>query len=187
MMRTTAMSTWSAALAPAPAVMLPTPRRWVAVPPAQRGRAMAALLPGVLLALAMSACSVFMPKFQTPHFTVVGIQLGRSDLFQQHLLVRLHVENPNDRDLPVQGLDYQLTISGEQVAQGASEASFVVPALGSADFNMTVTANLAAALVRLFGHGSSGPIEYRLTGRVHLAAGLVRSVPFEEKGTFQLH
>ncbi|HTY50666.1 MAG TPA: LEA type 2 family protein [Steroidobacteraceae bacterium] len=140
-----------------------------------------------LLLAAASACSVFVPRFQTPRLSVVGIQLGRSDLFQQHLRVRMHVENPNDRDLPVQGLDYQLMLAGEQVAAGESEASFVVPAHGSADFNMTATANLASALVRLFGHGSSGPIEYRLAGRVHLAAGLVRSIPFEEKGTFQLH
>jgi len=141
----------------------------------------------LLLAAGLTACSVFLPKFQTPRLSVVGIQLGRSDLFQQHLQVRMHVENPNDRELPVQGIDYRLLISGEQVAEGVSEASFVVPARGSADFDMAVSANLAAALVRMLGRGSSGPIEYRLTGRVHLAAGLVRSVPFEEKGTFQLH
>jgi LEA14-like dessication related protein len=153
-----------------------------------RGRVPLPAASVVLAACAvLAACSMFLPRFQTPRLSVLSIQLGHSDLFRQHLQVRMHVENPNDRELPVQGLTYTLEVAGEQVAEGASEASFVVPARGSADFDMGVTANLAAVLVHVFGHGSSGPIEYRITGRVHLAAGLVRSVPFEEKGTFQLH
>ena len=186
-MRRTGSGTGSAGALPARSAVSQASRaRPVLLPVRGMQSAMLPVLCTLLLT-GLAGCSIFMPKFQTPHLSVVGIQLGRSDLFQQHLQVRMHVENPNDRELPVEGLNYQLMISGEQVAEGASEASFVVPARGSADFDMTVTANLAAALVRMFGHGSSGSIEYRLTGRVHLAAGFVRSVPFEEKGTLQLH
>ena len=137
--------------------------------------------------LALSGCAVLWPHWQTPTLAVVGIQIGHSDLLQQHLQVRMSVHNPNDRELPVQGLSYTLEVSGEEVAHGESGASFLVPALGDAEFDMNVTANAAAALLRMFVRGNAAPIEYRIRGKVQLSAGLLRSVPFDQHGELQLH
>lgn len=137
--------------------------------------------------LAVLAGCVFFEHWQTPTLTVVGIQLGRSDLWQQHLQVRMSVHNPNDRELPVQGLDYSLEINGEECAHGNSGASFVVPARGDAEFDMLVTANAAAALLRMFAHGNADPVQYRIRGKVQLSSGLLRSVAFDQHGELQLH
>ena len=124
--------------------------------------------------------------WQTPTLAVVNIQLGHSDLWQQHLQVRMSVHNPNDRELPVEGLSYSLEVNGEECAHGESGASFVVPALGDAEFDMNVTANAAAALLRMFARGNA-PVEYRIHGKVQLASGLLRSVPFDQHGELPLH
>ena len=140
----------------------------------------------VSLAVSMAGCSL-VGHWQTPTLAVVSVQMGHSDLWQQHLLVRMSVHNPNDRELPVQGLDYTLEVNGEECAHGESGAAFVVPAHGDAEFDMNVTANAAAALLRMFAHGNAVPVQYRIRGKVQLSAGLLRSVPFDQQGQLQLH
>ena len=140
-----------------------------------------------MLAIALAGCSLLGAQWQAPTLMVVNIQMGHSDLWQQHLLVRMSVHNPNDRELPVQGLNYTLDVNGEECAHGESGASFVVPARGDAEFDMNVTANAAAALLRMFVRGNAAPIEYRIRGKVELSAGLLRSVPFDQHGELQLH
>ncbi len=138
------------------------------------------------LAIGLAGCSLF-AHWQTPTLSVMSIRLGHSDLFQQHLQVRMSVHNPNDRELPVEGLSYSLEVNGEEAAHGESGASFVVPAQGDAEFDMNVTANAAAALLRMFARGNAAPVEYRIHGKVQLSSGLLRSVPFDQQGELPLH
>jgi LEA14-like dessication related protein len=143
-------------------------------------------IPALLLALALSGCALLMPKFETPQLSIVDVRVLRANFLEQQLRVRMRVENPNDRSLPVQGLSYTVYLRGQEFATGASDASFVVPALGSADFNMDVTANAAGALFTILGRPRGQPIDYRMTGRVELTRGWLRSIPFEESGAFTL-
>ena len=136
--------------------------------------------------MSLAGCALF-DHWQTPTLSVVSIQLGHSDLWQQHLLVRMGVHNPNDRELPVEGLSYTLEINGEECAHGESGASFIVPARGDAEFDMNVTANAAAALLRMFAHGNAAAVQYRIHGKVQLSSGLLRSVPFDQQGALPLH
>jgi LEA14-like dessication related protein len=139
--------------------------------------------------LALSGCSLFVPKLETPKLSVVNVQIVKSSLWQQQLRVRMHVDNPNDRALPIKGLTYVLEVNGQDFAHGESAASFVVPALGEAEFDMNVTANLAGTLITLLGHGSDAlgqSVVYHLSGKVSLSEGWLRSVPFDQHGTFKL-
>jgi LEA14-like dessication related protein len=144
------------------------------------------MLLAAVAAVSLAGCALF-DHWQTPTLTVVSIQLGHSDLWQQHLLVRMGVHNPNDRELPVEGLSYTLEVNGEECAHGESGASFIVPARGDAEFDMNVTANAAAALLRMFAHGNAAPVQYRIHGKVQLSSGLLRSVPFDQQGELPLH
>jgi LEA14-like dessication related protein len=144
------------------------------------------MLLGAVAAVSLAGCTLF-AHWQTPTLSVVNIQLGHSDLWQQHLLVRMGVHNPNDRELPVEGINYTLEVNGEECAHGESGASFIVPAHGDAEFDMNVTANAAAALLRMFAHGYAAPVPYRIHGKVQLSSGLLRSVPFDQQGELPLH
>jgi len=140
----------------------------------------------VLAALGLSGCSLFVPKLEKPTLSVVSVQLLRSDLWHQVLKVRMRVHNPNDRALPVRGLSYELDLDGQEFAQGQAGDSFIVPARGEAEFDMRVSANMASMLVKLLGQGGN-QVDYRITGKIELSAGLLRSVSFNEHGTFQWH
>ena len=108
----------------------------------------------------------------------------KSDLWHQELKVRMRVQNPNDRVLPVKGLSYELDVDGQEFAHGMSGDSFVVPALGEAEFDMSVSANMASVLIKLLNKGSN-QIDYHITGKIALSAGLLRSISFNDQGTFK--
>jgi LEA14-like dessication related protein len=143
---------------------------------------------GLVVALVLAACALA-PKLEPPKLSIVGVQIVSADLFTQRLKVRVHVQNPNDRVLPVKGLEYTIEVEGEQFASGESAASFEVPALGEAEFDMNVTTNLAGALLKVLARGPNArgqEVSYRLSGKVSLSEGLFRSIPFKQQGTFKL-
>jgi LEA14-like dessication related protein len=143
---------------------------------------------GLIVAVMLAGCALA-PKLEPPQLSIVGVQIVSGDLFAQRLKVRVHVQNPNDRALPVKGLEYTIEVEGEQFASGESAASFEVPALGEAEFDMNVTTNLASALLKVLARGPNGlgqEVSYRLSGKVSLSQGLLRSIPFEAHGTFKL-
>jgi LEA14-like dessication related protein len=143
-------------------------------------------LPALLMmVLALAGCAY--SHLEKPKLQVVDVQLLKGDLLQQQLRLRMRVQNPNDRQLPVAGITYELLVAGEAFAHGESERNFIVPALGSAEFDVNVTANAATALLKILAGGRKlETVDYRLTGKVALSSGMLRSIPFDEKGVINL-
>ncbi|MFO1504252.1 MAG: LEA type 2 family protein [Steroidobacteraceae bacterium] len=148
-------------------------------------RLAAALLLAVAMGLPLAGCAY--SHLEKPTLHVVDVQLLKGDLLQQQLKVRMRVQNPNDRELPVAGITYALAVAGEAFAHGESERNFIVPALGTAEFDVDVTANAAGALLKILAGGRKlQSVDYRLTGKVALSSGMLRSLPFDEKGVVNL-
>jgi LEA14-like dessication related protein len=136
----------------------------------------------VLLLLGTAACA---PKFERPNLTVAGIELQSGSFLQQNFLVKFHIQNPNDRALPVSGLHAELNVGGERIASGVSNRAFVVPPFGETDFDMNITANMALAVLKLANtHADS--IDYEVTGAASLDLPFVRNLPFRQNGSFSL-
>lgn len=130
-------------------------------------------------------CAAF-PKLEAPKLSVVSLKMQSGDIFSQRMLVRMRVLNPNARELPIKGLNYRIEINGADFAQGLNDTPFVVPALGEAEFDMQVTANLAGTLAKLLSRGSQDTLDYRLVGSVALSSGFLRRIPFDERGSVKL-
>jgi LEA14-like dessication related protein len=137
-----------------------------------------------LAGLGLSGCSLFVPKLEKPTLSVVSVHMLKSDLWHQELKVRMRVQNPNDRALPVKGLSYELEVDDQELAHGMSGDSFVVPALGEAEFDMSMSANMASVLIKVLSQGSN-QVDYRIKGKIALSAGLLRSITFNDHGTFK--
>jgi LEA14-like dessication related protein len=146
------------------------------------------LLKIIALTLALGACSLIAPKFNRPNVTVISIQMRSGNLLQQNFAVKLNIQNPNDRALPVRGLHTELNVGGEQIASGVSDRAVIVPAFGESEFDMTITANLAVALLKLADKANqhADSIDYDLTGEASIDLPFLRSLPFHQSGSFKL-
>lgn len=152
-------------------------------------RALARVAGLAIAALALGACAALGTKLETPELSLVGIQMHEATFFEQRLLVRLRVRNPNDLVLPVKGLTANFELDGVHFAEGVSARAFDIPALGEAEFDMIVTANAATALLEIFGKDrkrQSKELDYRISGKLSTSLGLLRSVPFDERGKITL-
>lgn len=140
-----------------------------------------------ILLLTAAGCGSFGPQIEPPRLTIVRVAMTSADIFNQQFLVRLHVENPNDRELPVRGIDYQLFLQGDSFAEGVSEKPFVVPALGETEFDMTVRTNFVSGVGRLLSRlNGRTQVEYVLEGKVLTDLGMIKRIPFQESGTVSL-
>jgi LEA14-like dessication related protein len=125
-------------------------------------------------------------RLETPQLSVVSIALVKSGLWEQQFRVRMRVQNPNNVELPVKGIDCTMQVAGADFAHGTSAASFTVPPLGEAEFDMNLTANMAAAVMHVLSSRSTDQVDYRIAGKVRLSSGWVHTVPFDQRGTFAL-
>ena len=133
----------------------------------------------------VAGCAAFAPKLESPKLSLLGIQMLSTDMFAQKFRVRVKVENPNDLELPVRGLDYKIILMGDSFAEGVSGDRFVVPAKGEAEFDMLVTTNFVSSLGRLISRVGGGKLEnldYEIAGEVMLDKGFVKKIPFSHHG-----
>lgn len=144
----------------------------------------------LLTLLALGACAGIGPKLEPPQLALSGVELVKGDLVRQQFRVRMRVTNPNDRSIAVRSVSYTLELGGEELGRGLSGGAFDIPARGEAEFDMTVTADIAGTLLRILDRArSSGmpdALKYRLRGQVKLARGFARDIPFDETGSLKL-
>jgi LEA14-like dessication related protein len=139
----------------------------------------------VVAAALLAACSTLPSNLITPKVSLVGIQMMSTDMFAQKFRVRVKVENPNDLELGVKGLEYQILLMGDSFAEGNSVDRFMLPAKGEAEFDMLVTTNFVSSLGRLISRVGGGKLEnldYEISGDVLLEKGMMRKIPFNHHG-----
>ena len=134
----------------------------------------------------LAACSTMPSNLVPPSVEVIGVQMMSTDMFAQRFKLRIKVVNPNDLELAVRGLEYEVLMMGDSFAEGVSNQSFLLPARGEAEFDMLVTTNFVSSFGRLLSRVSGGKLEnvdYEITGKVMVDKGMVRSIPFNHRGT----
>jgi LEA14-like dessication related protein len=145
------------------------------------------MLPRVLLMFLLAVCCVACtPRFERPNLTVVGVEMQGGNFLQQSFLVKFQVQNPNKRALPVSGLHAELNVAGQRIASGVSNQAFVVPPMGQTEFDMSITANMAMALLQLANRHADA-IDYEVTGAANLDLPFMHDLPFHQSGSFSLN
>ena len=81
-------------------------------------------LPAAFLTAVLAGCSLFVPKLQAPALSIVNVELLKSALWEQRLKVRMRVQNPNNRILPVKGISYTMdlaaAVAGPRTGRGGT-------------------------------------------------------------------
>lgn len=129
---------------------------------------MLVLLTGLLT---LNGCAVFNRSYTEPEVTLSNVEMLKANLWEQSFRLRMRVDNPNDRALPIRGMHYQVYLNNMRLATGVTDQSFTVPAYGSEYFNLTVRSNMwrhLGDLIKMVEHQK--PVDYRING--HISTGL---------------
>jgi LEA14-like dessication related protein len=135
----------------------------------------------------LSAC--VSTKLKAPKLSIVNVGMVSADVFNQQFRIRLHVQNPNDRELPIKAIEYELFLQGDSFAEGVSDQPFIVPAQGDAEFDTVVRTNFMSSVGRLLSKlnaNEAGMVQYTFVGHVQLTKGMLRKIPFSEQGMVDL-
>ena len=137
------------------------------------------------LVLCLTACST--PKLAVPKLALVSVAMTSADIFNQQFIVRLNVENPNDQELPITGIDYKLFLEGDSFAEGSSPKPFTVPAKGDTDFDMIVRTNFVSSAGRLLSRlNGRDQVQYVVEGKLLTDISGLKKIPFQESGTVSI-
>jgi LEA14-like dessication related protein len=150
-------------------------------------RVVARLVLVVALLITGSSCSALRPELQAPRLMLIHVAMTSADIFNQQFLVRVNVQNPNDRELKIKGLDYKLFLEGDSFAQGGLNKPFVIPALGETDFDMTVKTNFVSGIGRLLSRlNGRTQVNYTVEGKLLTDIRFLKTIPFQETGSVNL-
>jgi len=141
-------------------------------------------LPVFFLAFGLTACSGLPYNAIPPKVSVAEVDIKRLGLFEQRFDVGLRVSNPNDFDLKIEALEFELELNGRAFAKGLSRASVLIPATSSAVLRVDAimqSQNLIQQIRTLPPESWKDGVPYRIKGR----AKIDRSsnwLPFDHAG-----
>lgn len=139
------------------------------------------------LLITASSCSALRPELEAPRLALVSVAMTSADIFNQQFLIRVNIENPNDRELPVTGLDYKLFLEGDGFAEGMLKRPFIVPANGETDFDITVRTNFVSGIGRLLSRlNGRTQVNYAVEGKLLTDIRFLKKIPFNETGSVNL-
>ncbi len=132
---------------------------------------------GLLGCAGMRAEDVIPPDVQ-----LVNIVPKNATLFEQELRIDLRIINPNDFDLPLDGMTFDLRVNGDRVARGTSSDSVTIPRLGDDVMEVTTRTSSLAIVRQMINPPHGGVYEYEIKGSVFLKGFGRRKVDFQRKG-----
>ena len=137
-------------------------------------------------ALLLSGCHT-LGQLEAPEVSVTGINLNSFTLFEQEWGLTLRARNPNDRELTLKSLDYEIYVNGEKFARGLTGDTVTLPAMGDAKVTTTITTSLMSSLQQLqkIQQQQGEPLKYRLVGKARVA-GVPIPLAFDKEGEMQL-
>lgn len=140
---------------------------------------------GLLALLVLAACAQI-GEMRSPQVHVVDIRLLQSGLLEQRFRVELRIGNPNDFDLPLDGLTFELDLNGRRFAEGFTNQAVTVPRLGEARVSVDASTTLIDMMAQALILGERAELSYRIEGVVYLRGLARRQVPYERGGRLRL-
>lgn len=139
----------------------------------------------LLLMFGLSGCaSWFVSDLPDPQVHLVKVEVVRAKLMEQRFLLHFRVDNPNDQDLTVRGLEYRIHVGEILLTEGEHEHWFTIGPKRSGYFKVPIRTNLwpkVRDLVKLLKKPHQ-PIPYRLEGEMETGIFIAHYVHLARNG-----
>jgi len=139
----------------------------------------------LLLILNLGGCaSWFGDDSIDPAVHLVRVEVVRAKLLEQKFILHFRIDNPNDSDLTVRGLEYRIHLADLLLAEGEHEHWFTVGPKRSAYFKVPIRTNLwprVKDVVKMLKNPNQ-QIPYRLQGEMETGLFIAHYVHLERNG-----
>lgn len=127
----------------------------------------------------LSGCATLDLDYEEPSVELVSFKALPADGFEQNFEVGLKLTNPNNFELPLNGISYQLNILGETLAHGVATDIPTVGAYGETRFVVPVSTSLIRGfkVIRALLDNKGQDISYQLKAKLDI------DIPFMPKLT----
>lgn len=138
----------------------------------------------LLMVSILSSCATLTPNFEQPDLQVTSLTLLPINGLEQRFRLGFRVVNPNNIELPIDGMSFTLNLRDLKVASGVSDKSFVLKPLGESTFDVTVSASLLNTGRVLLDIINTKPKElaYEIDAKIFTSKGLFGSIPVMRSG-----
>jgi len=138
-----------------------------------------------VLAIALAGCA--RGKTVQPDYVDASISeltVGQVGVLEQTWDMTLRVQNPNNYDIPADGMKFLIEVNGKAFARGVNNQAVMIPRLGEAMVQVQAISDLPAVMNQINDMTRLGyqGLDYKLSGTVF--SGEWR-YPFEYKGTIK--
>ncbi|HEX3208927.1 MAG TPA: LEA type 2 family protein [Geminicoccaceae bacterium] len=145
------------------------------------------LVAGLLAGLSLTACGGLLGSdVDPPEVSLAGLGFGEPGLFEQQLRVDLRLRNPNNFDLEIDRVTFNLELNDKPFAHGRANEGLDLPALGETVVPVTINVPTNDLIDRVTELGTEHRLDYRLTGEAELASLFSARVPFHKEGKLAL-
>jgi LEA14-like dessication related protein len=142
-----------------------------------------------IVVLVAASCSTMPRNFEAPRVHIADMTAKEMAIFEQRFAVKLRIQNPNDADLSVNGLRFDIELNEREFGNGMSGQRLIVPRFGSEVVDVEVFTTLGSFLrqVQTFNSGTPQKVRYRLKGTAFVDAPGTFKAPFDESGEIDLN
>jgi LEA14-like dessication related protein len=123
-----------------------------------------------LMLFALAGCAGVPVLSEKPEITLAGIDAFELGPVEQRFVMKLRIRNPNEFELPVNGLFFDVEINGQRFAKGMSDQFVIVPRMGEAVLEVKATGTIDSVLKQVHELQRNGRerVDYRVFGSANL-------------------
>jgi LEA14-like dessication related protein len=139
--------------------------------------------------MVLAACATPPPGIEAPKISIANIAPKDFALFEQRFDVQLRIQNPNEKELSLNGMRFDIDLNEREFANGMTGETVVIPRFGSQVVNVEVITGISSFLRQiqeLNKTGAGGKMTYRIKGTAFVESPGTFKLPFDEKGEIDL-
>lgn len=132
-----------------------------------------------------AACSSVKPD--PPQISLKSLEIVEMSLSHALMQAELNMINPNDFDIDIKHVDYELKLNGVKISSGRSAKSVLLPASGRGSILLDLSSSYLALFSFLQKVKTGEPLEYELDGTVDLGGFGFVTIPYPIHKTGQIN
>lgn len=136
----------------------------------------------------LSGCATMNLDYEEPSVELVSFKALPANSFEQNFEIGLKLTNPNNFDLPFNGISYQLSVAGETLARGVAANIPTAEAYGESRFVVPVSTSLIGGIqvIRALMKNQGQDISYQLKAKLDIDIPFVPKLTVLQDGIINL-